>query len=447
MQLSGWGNFPSVQADLLAPTSTTELQSLLQNRASTGRIICRGGGRSYGDSALNDRVLSSRYLDHFLDLDTGSGTVRCGSGVSLQQLIEVAIPHGLFPTVLPGTKQVSVGGAIAADIHGKNHHVDGSFCDHVTTLTLMQADGRLVECSPTENVELFHATCGGMGLTGIIVDATIQLSKVSSVSITTRKYTASNIDHCLELLDEYNQAKYVVAWLDCLARGEDLGRSIVYVGKHSEDGNLDLVRRSRVSVPFTTPGFLLNKFSMSLFNKAYFSLQRSKAETFKQNYEQFFFPLDSIRNWNRLYGGKGFLQYQFVIPTTAREALKEILARVSESGQGSFLSVLKRFGPANRNLLSFPDEGYTLTLDFRWRESLFDLLDELDELVLANGGRHYLAKDARLGEVGFKAGYPRWEEFVKIKEQVDPDGRFASLQSNRLGLTRPVSAVGQEASS
>lgn len=444
MQLSGWGNFPSVQADLLAPTGTTELQSFLQSRDLAGKIICRGGGRSYGDSALNDRVLSSRYLDHFLELDSEKGTVRCGSGVSLQQLLEVVIPHGLFPTVLPGTKQVSVGGAIAADIHGKNHHVDGSFCDHVTALTLMQADGRVVECSPTENPELFHATCGGMGLTGIIVDATILLSRVSSVSITTRKYTASNLDHCLELLDQHNEAKYVVAWLDCLAQDEDLGRSIVHVGEHNDDGNLDLVRRFKASMPFNTPGFLLNKFSMTMFNKAYFNLEKRKAETFTQSYEQFFFPLDSIGNWNRLYGSKGFLQYQFVVPTNAKEALKEILVRVSESGQGSFLSVLKRFGPANKNLLSFPDEGYTLTLDFRWRESLFGLLDELDDLVLASGGRHYLAKDARLSETAFKAGYPRWEEFVKIKEQVDPGGRFASLQSNRLGLTRPISAAVQE---
>lgn len=446
MQLSGWGNFPSLQADLLAPTGSRELQTLLQKQDSAGKLICRGGGRSYGDSALNDRVLSSRYLDHFLKLDQESGAIRCGSGVSLQQLLDVVITHGLFPTVLPGTKQVSVGGAIAADIHGKNHHVDGSFCDHVSSLTLMTADGSLVECSPTENAELFHATCGGMGLTGVIVDATIQLSKVASVSINTKRYVASNLDQCLELLDQHNDAKYVVAWLDCLAQGEELGRSIVYVGEHSDDGNFELVKRPRVTVPFTTPGFLLNKFSMGLFNKTYFGLQKNKPESFTQNYEQYFFPLDSIGHWNRLYGGKGFLQYQFVVPTDAKETLKEILHRVSQSGQGSFLSVLKRFGPANKNLLSFPDEGYTLTLDFRWRESLFSLLDELDELVLACGGRHYLAKDARLGEASFKAGYPRWQEFVKIKEKVDPEGRFASLQSNRLGLTMAPSVDNQESS-
>lgn len=435
MQLSGWGNYPAVQADVLAPASAAELQSLLAQSDASRNWICRGGGRSYGDSALNSRVLSSRYLDHFLDLDEDTGTVRCGSGVSLGQLLEVVIPRGLFPPVLPGTKHVSIGGAIAADIHGKNHHGEGSFCDHLESFSLLLADGSIVACSAAENAALFHATCGGMGLTGIILDATLRLNKVSSVSINSRSFSASNLHHCLELLDEHNEARYVVAWLDCLKQGAELGRGIVYVGDHGDDGNLRLVKRRGLSVPFHTPGFFLNRFTMSQFNNVYARWNRGQGEVSVQDYEQFFFPLDSISNWNRLYGRQGFLQYQVLVPTDAKETLTRIIRRVAESGQGSFLSVLKRFGKANRNLLSFPGEGYTLSLDFRWRQSLFSLLDELDALVLDCGGRHYLAKDARLSESSFKTGYPRWQEFMQVKAEVDPHNRFASLQSQRLGLT------------
>ncbi|MDA0689754.1 MAG: FAD-binding oxidoreductase [Proteobacteria bacterium] len=437
MQLSGWGNYPAVQADVLAPASAAELQSLLAHNAY-GNWICRGGGRSYGDSALNGRVVSSRYLDHFLDIDEDAATVRCGSGVSLGQVLEVVIPRGLFPPVLPGTKHVSIGGAIAADIHGKNHHVEGSFCDHLESFSLLLADGSILRCSAAENAGLFHATCGGMGLTGIILDATLHLNKVSSVSINNRSFSAKNLQHCLELLDEHNAATYVVAWLDCLKQGEDLGRGIVYVGDHGDDDNLQLVKRRGLSVPFHTPGFFLNRFTMSQFNNLYASWNKGRGDTTLQNYEQFFFPLDSIGNWNRLYGRKGFLQYQVLVPTEAKDILSRIIRRVAESGQGSFLSVLKKFGKANNNPLSFPSAGYTLTLDFRWRESLFPLLDELDALVLGCGGRHYLAKDARLSESGFKTGYPRWQEFMQVKAEVDPHNRFASLQSQRLGLT-PVS--------
>lgn len=443
MQLSGWGNYPAVEADVLAPASTAELRSMLAEHDSSRQWISRGGGRSYGDSSLGAQVLSSRYLDHFLSFDENAATISCGSGVTLGQLLDVVVPKGLFPAVLPGTKHVSIGGAIAADIHGKNHHVEGSFCDHLASMTLLLADGSVVKCSPTENTKLFHATCGGMGLTGIILDATLQLNKVASVSISNRSYSANNLNHCLELLDEHNDARYVVAWLDCLKQGNELGRGIVYAGDHGDDENLQLARRRGPTVPFHTPAFFLNRFTMSQFNNLYASWNRGKGESTLQSYEQFFFPLDSIGHWNRLYGRKGFLQYQFVIPADAKKTLAEIIERVADSGQGSFLSVLKKFGKANKNLLSFPSEGYTLTLDFRWRDSLFPLLDALDKLVLECGGRHYLAKDARLSESSFKTGYPRWEEFMQVKAEVDPHNRFASLQSQRLGLTPATNSVNQ----
>ncbi len=443
MQLSGWGNYPAVEANVLAPSSTAELHSLVTQLGSARQFISRGGGRSYGDSALSAQVLSSRYLDHFLNFDEKEATICCGSGVTLGQLLDIVIPRGLFPAVLPGTKHVSVGGAIAADIHGKNHHVEGSFCDHLASMTMLLADGSIVKCSPSVNSRLFHATCGGMGLTGIILDATLKLIKVSSVSIKNRSFSASNLNHCLELLDEHNDSRYVVAWVDCLKKGDELGRGIVYVGEHGDDENLQLARRRGPIVPFHTPAFFLNRFTMSQFNNLYASWNKGKGESRIQSYEQFFFPLDSIEHWNRLYGRKGFLQYQFVVPADAKIVLSEIVRRVADSGQGSFLSVLKKFSKANKNLLSFPSEGYTLTLDFRWRESLFPLLDELDKLVLECGGRHHLAKDARLSESSFKIGYPRWQEFLQVKAEVDPDNRFASLQSQRLGLTPAITSLSQ----
>ena len=347
-----------------------------------------------------------------------------------------------MPPVLPGTSLVSVGGAVAADVHGKNHHRDGSFCDHLRELTLMLADGEVERCGPKLRPELHQATCGGMGLTGIILEAELQLVPIQSSMMATRSLPAANLDACFDLLDAHGGARYSVAWLDCLARGPGMGRGMVYLAEHDSGGELPSRRHSSsgasLAMPFTTPGALLNRHSLSLFNSAYYRWQRFRAGRGRQHREAYFFPLDRIRNWNRLYGAAGFLQYQFVLPTDAgRKGIAKVLRKVGEAGKGSFLSVLKKLGPANGNLLSFPLDGYTLALDFKREASLFPLLEELDAIVLDHGGRIYLAKDARMGETVFKAGYPEWERFMEVKQQVDPAQRFRSAQSDRLGLTGP----------
>jgi decaprenylphospho-beta-D-ribofuranose 2-oxidase len=435
MELSGWGRFPKVSANILEPQSEQQLAELFAKPALVESMIARGCGRSYGDSALAARVISSRLLDNFLALDEDELTIRCGAGVRIEQILRLAVPRGWFLPVLPGTKYVSVGGAIAADIHGKNHHHDGTFCDHVCAFTLLLASGETLLCSPGQNRELFHATCGGMGLTGIILDATLRFEKVSSVLIKRRTLPASNLEACFELLDNHGSSKYSVAWLDCLARGNRLGRSLLHLGEHTEQGNLEYRQRRQLAVPFSTPGMLLNRFSMKLFNAAYYQLGKLGAGESEVNYDSYFFPLDKFQHWNRLYGRRGFLQYQLVLPSSSALAgLTEILSRVSAAGKGSFLAVLKKFGEANNNLLSFPMAGYTLALDFKHEPTLFTLLDELDSIVLEHGGRLYLAKDARMSEAVFQASYPNWQLFQQVKQQVDPQGLFSSLQSRRLGL-------------
>ena len=437
MHLSGWGRYPSAEASILAPRDAGSIKRILQNVVGP-RIIPRGAGRSYGDSALATKVLSSRYLNHFITLDTDALTIRTGAGATLAEILRLCVPLGLFLPVLSGTKYVSLGGAIAADIHGKNHHVDGSFCDHIDSFTLLLPNGGTIVCSQTENADLFRATCGGMGLTGIILDAAISLKKVPSAFIEALSVPAANLEESLALLQHYNKNQYVVAWIDCLAKGSALGRGIIHLGSHSETGGLQHKRKRRLSVPFTTPGFLLNRHAIGGFNQLYYARHRLTRSVKSVYYDDYFFPLDRINGWNRLYGAAGFLQYQFVLPDYSAEAgLRETLNTISRAGKGSFLAVLKRFGPANANLLSFPKEGVTLTLDFKYEPDLLPLLDRLDEIVLAAGGRHYLAKDARMSAAAFRHGYPRWHQFKAIKDQIDPNGILGSLQSERLGLTKP----------
>ena len=436
MILNSWGRYPQTVANLLEPLNAEAARRLVNAHGKEDFIIARGAGRSYGDSALAPVVLSSRFMDSFIAFDEVTGVIHCGAGVNLETILKVAIPKQWFLTVIPGSKFVSVGGAVAADVHGKNHHVDGTFCQHIIELSLLLASGEIVTCSPFNNSDLFHATCGGMGLTGIICDVKIQLRKVPGVFINQTTIITENLQATLDQLDQNSEAKYSVAWLDCLALGEKLGRSAVYLGEHATDSRFQAKNGLNISVPFSTPAWLLNKYSMSAFNSTYFNLKKLTRKNSKTNYDSFFFPLDNIKHWNRLYGGNGFLQYQFVVPAeSAYSAISEILQKVAEAGKGSFLTVLKKFGAANKNLLSFPKEGYTLTLDFKREKSLFPLLLQLDEIVLASGGRLYLAKDARMSESMFKQGYPGWETFAKLKSQIDPENIFGSLQSQRLGLS------------
>lgn len=387
MQLQGWGRYPNLNSEILEPTSTQAVTEFLSNHKDP--LIPRGAGRSYGDSSLNDQVISSRFLDSFSSLDTDTGVLRCSSGVTIEELLKVCIPKGLFPAVVPGTKFVSVGGAIAADIHGKNHHIDGSFCDHIDSFSLATANGEIKICSRKKNKDLFHASCGGMGLTGIILDATLKLEKVSNIYVKSQSVATNNLSQTLEQLELLEDSKFVVAWVDCLAKNDFLGRGIVHAGNFAEGDRLEFINRWGPTIPFATPSLFLNRYSMSWFNGMYYWLYEKSNSVDVESYDSFFFPLDGVKHWNRLYGRKGFLQYQFLLPEeSAAEGMRLILERVASAGKGSFLAVLKKFGQGNNNLLSFPGPGLTLTLDFKVEDSLFPLLEELDRIVLDHGGRH-----------------------------------------------------------
>lgn len=450
MNSSGWGRFPLAETRLVEPSSAAEFAaSLFDQAVGGGKLIPRGAGRSYGDSALAENLISTRHLDNFSSLSTsqlGYTTLRCAAGLSLDDVLQTIIPKGLFLPVLPGTKAVTIGGAIASDIHGKNHHLDGSFCDHVDSLRILLATGEVLECSRTANTDLFHATCGGMGLTGIVLDASLTLIPLPSLDIAQQTVPAANLKECMALMQTHDATKYSVAWIDCLAKGKASGRSMLYLGEHLAEADartrsqparngLQAIQRRSINVPFTLPSFLLNRYSMTAFNSSYYSLKKKLPATTQVDYDSFFFPLERLRNWNRLYGRRGFLQYQLALPSeTAFDGISAVLDCVAKAGKGSFLSVLKKFGKGNSNLLSFPIEGYTLALDFKYESSLFPVLDQLDAIVVAHGGRLYLTKDARMSAELFRQTYPEWERFVEIKNKYDPDNRLSSLQSRRLGL-------------
>ena len=432
MLTHGWGRYPLHDAQLMQPQTAQETMQML---SEAGPVLGRGMGRSYGDSALADTLISTRHLNRLHSFDMQSGLLTCAAGISLGELLDVFVPRGWFLPITPGTKFVSVGGAIASDVHGKNHHLHGCFSECVENLELMLADGSLISCSRSDQPKLFHATCGGMGLTGLIVAVTLRLLRIESAYIQQTTFKAANLDEALQLFETHSTSTYSVAWIDCLAKGQALGRSLLMVGEHARDGQLLLPAKRALSVPLDMPAALLNRYSVQAFNELYYQRIRKSESKQRVSFESFFYPLDGIQQWNRLYGKQGFVQYQFVIPKAAGlQGMRAILERISASHRGSFLAVLKTFGAANDNLLSFPMEGYTLALDFKLEAGLLELLDELDSMVLAYGGRLYLAKDARMSEATFKQSQPNWQQFQEVRAHYGALGKFASLQSRRLGL-------------
>lgn len=432
MEISGWGRYPKIDAQVLLPKTGNDCAAALKDPSA---LIARGLGRSYGDSSLASQVLETTELHYFQEFNPETGVLACDAGVSLYEILNVFVPKGWFLPVTPGTRFVTVGGAIASDVHGKNHHIDGTFCEHVLSFDIALGNGEIVTASPLQNADLFHATCGGMGLTGVIVAARIGLKPISSSDILETTIKAPNLDAVLDGFEKYAVSTYSVAWIDCLAKGADLGRSLLMIGEHATDGGLKVASKKPLTIPMDAPAQLLNPLSIKAFNTLYYGKVMQAEQSRRTSFETYFYPLDQMLHWNRLYGKPGFLQYQFVIPTaTGREGMRRILEEISDSGQGSFLAVLKAFGKQNNNLLSFPLEGYTLALDFKVTPTIFALLDRLDQLVLQYGGRLYLAKDARMTEQTFKQSYPRWQEFEAVRSKYHAIGKFASLQSQRLGL-------------
>lgn len=441
MKLSGWGRYPWVEVLPEEPRTDTEICAHL---ACAPSLIARGNGRSYGDAALNEScVLDMRHMSRLVAFDEGSGFMVCEAGVLLSDLVALFVPRGWFVPVTPGTRFVTIGGMVAADVHGKNHHVAGSFGDHVRWLDLMLADGQIMRCSRQENVGLFNATLGGMGLTGVILRVAFALQRIETDLIAQRLLKAASLDEAMDLFESNDAATYSVAWIDCLASGGRLGRSLITLGEHLPRSALPPTRegrpfadvpRQRLAMPVSSPAWVMNRRSVATFNALYYA--RGRPGEHIVSLASYFYPLDAIGAWNRLYGRNGFVQYQFVLPKAAsREGLRAVLDRVAAAGAGSFLAVLKLFGAARYRAgsLSFPREGYTLALDFPVSTGTFKLLEQLDVIVAAFGGRLYLAKDARSG-AAMLAGYDQLDTFRVLRERLDPVRRLSSLLSRRLGL-------------
>jgi FAD/FMN-containing dehydrogenase len=442
--LSGWGRFPVERSRVYRPESRRQLAAILESRAQPS-FISYGLGRSYGDAPLNSRggVICHTRLNRFLAFDAESGVLECEAGVSLAEILQYFLPRGFFLPVTPGTKFVTVGGAIAADVHGKNHHQDGAFGNFVLELKLLTANGDTLSCSASENPEVFWATLGGMGLTGVILSAQLRLRRVESAWVLVDYQKAVNLEDALGRMTESDiQYQYSVAWIDCLATGQHMGRALLMRGNHAPAGALP--RRipdplappphPRWTLPFDFPSLALNSLTVSAFNSLYYGIHRNAVRQLVHA-DKFFYPLDAILHWNRLYGSRGFVQYQVALPLEGGlEGLKEVLRRLAQSRRASFLAVLKRFGKADPGLLSFPMQGYTLALDLPVASGLVPLLHELDEVVLNYGGRLYLAKDAVTTARSFAAMYPKLDQFRAIKNKLDPHGRLCSTQARRVGI-------------
>ncbi|ASJ74497.1 FAD-binding oxidoreductase [Granulosicoccus antarcticus] len=432
MSLMSWGMHPKVKSTVLVFDKTQTLKKIIDEH---DELIPYGNGRSYGDSALSTNIINVKPKDYFIAFNEKTGLLHVQAGVLLSEILESFVSRGWFLKVSPGTKLITIGGAIASDIHGKNHHIEGCFSECVKEFLITIADGRTLTCSKEATPELFKATCGGQGLTGVILEAKIYLKKINSQYIDQTTIRTENLRETFEAFEACKQKPYSVAWIDCLAKGEKLGKCLLMTGDFRSDGKLDYKKKKKRNIPFNFPSFALNNLSVRAFNWLYYRKIKEKISQQRVDIDTFFYPLDAIGHWNRIYGKSGLTQYQFILPkATSYEGLKEILSVISKSGKGSFLAVLKLHGKANDNYLSFPLEGYSLALDFKIERGIFDLLSKLDEIVVKYEGRIYLCKDVRVTKDVFEKGYPQVETFRRFRRENKMDEKFQSLQSKRVGI-------------
>ena len=447
--LTGWGRTAPSSAVLVERASHDRAGLIAAVKALPPRGgIARGLGRSYGDPAQNGggAVLVLRDHAHEAVIDHAAGIASVPAGVSIDELLRVLVPRGWFVPVTPGTRFVTIGGAVASDIHGKNHHVDGSFGSNVERLSLLLADGTVRDLSPTDDAELFWATVGGMGLTGVILDATIRLLPITTSRLSVDTERVGDLDSLLATMEERDRYfRYSVAWIDPMARGRQFGRGVLTRADHATVDQLPPRQagdplaydpRQRVTVPPIVPGpGVINHSTIKVFNEMWYRKAPRRRIGHVESIPGFFHPLDMVGSWNRLYGRAGFLQYQLLVPFGAEAALRAVLERFAASGAPSFLSVLKRFGAGNPAPLSFPAPGWTLTVDVPTATpGLRELFHALDDLVLGAGGRHYLAKDAHTTPEAIRRGYPRLDEWRAIRQSVDPAGVWSSDLARRLQL-------------
>ena len=432
MEICGWGRNLKVQAKILRPKTVNSIRSFI---TTNKKIIARGLGRSYGDSANNNIVIDTTILNKIIKFDEKRGLITCESGVSINSINELIVTKGWFMPVTPGTSYVTVGGAIASDIHGKNHHLDGTLTKYILSADIMLSDGEIISMSDNNNVDLFKATCGGMGLTGIIISATIKLKSINSTFIKNTILKTKCLEETIEQLEYNFSSPYSVAWLDCLTRPNNFGKSLIFLGEHLKKNYLEKKFIKPFYIPTKFCSFFLNKNVVKVFNKIQYLKYFKNKTIYNSHLVKYFYPLDSILNWNLLYGKDGFIQYQFVIPKkNCIKVLKEILNTILIYNQNPFLAVLKVLGPENKNYLTFPSEGYTLALDFKFNYDLLKLIRLLDKKIIHNGGRIYLAKDSLMSKNTFKLCYPKWDKFQQIRAKYKAINKFSSNQSRRLGL-------------
>ena len=421
VKFESWGRYPLIASDVHPLQWSSDFAT---GKLPSGDILPVGAGRSYGDVCLLDHgtLLTTSGLDRLIDFNAQTGLLRCETGITLAQILDFCVPQGYFLSVTPGTKHVSVGGAIANDIHGKNHHVAGTFGNCVLRFELVRTDGQRLICSPTENPEWFSATIGGMGLTGLITWAELQLRPIVSRRIRYIGEKFVGIDEFVALSRASAHLEYSVAWIDCVAAGRNFARGIFMLGEHSDQPEpLAPSRKPWLNFPVNLPEFALNRNSVGLFNTLYYGKQFGKRTEALIDYEPFFYPLDSVLNWNRMYGKAGFLQFQCAIPweSGTQTGITRILEEIAKSGLASFLAVIKVFGSVQSpGMMSFPIPGITLALDFPIRQNLsFALIKRLTAITVEHGGKMYAAKDACMSPADFQAFYPQWEKF---RQYVDP---------------------------
>jgi FAD/FMN-containing dehydrogenase len=445
MRLSGWGNYPVTDTVVKEPAALNKSVQLLEKSRSP---IPRGWGRAYGDSALNDLLtVTSLNLDSMVSFDENTGELVTEAGVTFEDIIETFAPRGWFLPVTPGTKFITAGGAAASDVHGKNHHSAGSFGSHISWLEIWTSSKGTVVCSREQNSDLFWATIGGHGLTGFITKVAFRLIKIPSIYIHQTLIKNHNLEEIMDIFEHQDDQPYSVAWIDCQITGKYLGRSL-YMGGDFAAGELlnskannpyKFTTPLKLFVPINFPSFVLNSFTIKAFNALYYNINLKHIKKSLVSYDKFFYPLDSIHNWNKIYGKRGFLQYQFVLPMeSAREGLPAILKAIAIIGTGSFLAVLKLFGdqPKHSGNISFPQKGYTLALDFPIKADLFPKLDELDKMVSDYNGKLYLTKDSRTSSKFFFKSYEdEIAAFLQTKTNWDDRQIFSSLQSRRLKIT------------
>lgn len=441
MMLSGWGRFPRQLCRTHQPADESALAAVMAGEE--GPRIARGNGRGYGDCAMQrNATIDMRAMNRMLAFDPECGQLVAEAGVLLGDVIATFLPRGWFPPVTPGTKFVTLGGMVAADVHGKNHHRDGTFGRFVDWIDLMRGDGTVLRLSPQENADLFNWTIGGMGLTGIILRVAFRLRRVESAYIRQTTIPARNLAEVMALFEAHESATYSVAWIDCLSTGAGLGRSALMLGEHAARAELSRTRRTAPlrtlarptrKVPVDLPEAALNRLTVKAFNALYYRNARAAAGTTIVDWDSYFYPLDAVLEWNRIYGRRGFMQFQCVLPTaSAADGLTALIGAIAQSGEGSFLSVLKRMG-AEDGPFSFPREGYTLALDFPFSETTAALMDRLDAITLDHGGRFYLAKDARMSAATLRRSDPRAAAFAAMRAEAGLT-QFRSSQSERLSL-------------